>query len=270
METVMPAIRSDQSKTPKVAVVVSRSAALNWRLENWLRSYCQLRICHSMDELLAGDNVQTVDLVILVSNRSRSFHQCNVDQVIAMAPFVRMVCINSAWSDGESRNGRQLTGVVQIHWASAVVYLERWIRGTIKFPLSRVQNTDLELPLVDSDSVSGKSVCVVGDWRVTELWNGVLNEAGIQRDSYSDAVTSDVLLIDCSRRPDSEAKMIADAIERFHGSQVVLVLHMPREHEVAMFKRAGVDHVLRHPVALADVMSVIQIANHAESISDAA
>ena len=270
MSKVPSKTRSEHDATKEVAVVVSHMSLLDWRLEKWLRSHCRITVYTSIGALLSKGVIGDMDLVLLVANRSRSFHQVEIDQAIAESPFVRMVCINSAWSDGDRRNGQEVAGVMHVHWSSTLVYLERWIHGAIEFPLSRIPNPDLQLPLAERLTETGTVVSVVAEPLIIELWRGVLGPSGVETHDFRDNVKSDVLLIDSRTHCDVTENMCADVIERCTESRVVLLSHMPRQHSVANVKRLGVDHVLRHPVSLTEVISVIQNVECAASLRDAA
>ena len=262
--------RSKEYASKEVAVVVADMASLDWRLEKWLRSHCRTTVYTSISDLLSRGAIGDMDLVLLIANRSRSFHQVQINEAIAESPFVRIVCINSAWSDGDRRNGQQIAGVMHVHWASTLVYLERWIQGAIEFPLSRIPNPDLQLPLVERETEAGIVVSVVAEPLIIELWQGVLAPAGMETHGFSDNIKSDVLLIDSRAQCDVAESISADVIERCAESRVVLLSHMPRQHSVTNAKRLGVDHVLRHPVSLTEVISVIQHAEWATALRDAA
>lgn len=262
--------RSTPHAAKQVALVVPNLSALDWRLDRWLRTHCEIEVHASIGALLANGNVESQDLVLLVANRSRSFHQRDVDQVILQAPFVRMVSINSDWSDGDSRNSQQLSGVMHVHWTSGLAYLERWRLGAIEFPLSRIQSSDVQPSWIGDSSVGGKVVSVASDPVTIELWKNVFTGVGVESHNYRERKTSDVLLIDNRVHGGDVAHAIADAIGCCGESCVILLSHMPREHSVAQCKRLGVDHVLRHPVSLPEVMSIIQNAKTGGRLSEAA
>ena len=270
MSNVPSKTRSKEYATKEVAVVVNDMSLLDWRLEKWLRSHCHITLYTSISSLLSTGALGEMDLVLLIANRSRSFHQVQINQAIAEAPFVRMVCINSTWSDGDRRNGQQIAGVMHVHWASTLVYLERWLQGAIEFPLSRIPNSDMQLPLVERVTEAVIVVSVLGEPLIIELWKGVLGPVGMETHGFRDDVKSDVILIDRRARGDVPEKISADVIDRCAESRVVLLSHMPRQHSVMNVKRLGVDHVLRHPVSLTEVVSVIQDVECAAPLRDAA
>lgn len=244
----------------QVGVVVSPHCELHWHLERWLREQTSAVEFSSITELKQTGQLQKLDLVVLVSAHRHSFRQSEIDGLILNAPFLPLICINSEWEDGIARSGTILNGIVNVHWTTAISYLNRWRNGEVEFLLSRTDSQWESYGDATQWRRDTPSIAVTGSDQVAQMWIESLAQAGVEATEFATTQNANTVLIDWRdsiAALESRLNAIRSAKSGECDQQIIVLMHMPRQKLVARMKRLGASHVLKHPVSLRTIIGMV-------------
>lgn len=203
----------------------------------WLREYCELTICETIDATLQVPPIspEHADAIILGQTQPAQVQRSDVERLRIRASQARLIRLLGGWCEGELRSSHDALGVEAFYWHQFF--------GRVADELAPNKRSTTASGLVVIRTVSRDSY---------EAISGVCDALGystawVQPEQPPFATSAIAGIWDCRNAISADCKLLTDFVERLTTAPVIALLGFPRNEDWESAFSCGASAVVSKP-----------------------